>query len=268
MMLKLTEIITKDFPTLDKDRPLLDAIENLNRVGAESICIDENGKLLGSLSHRDVLFRVGTQRLRAVAPESLYISGFFKEFPANLSNDTSIRRAAKLMLELSSATLPMYYGETLLGVVFRKNMLKLMETSSVTVSSVMRKNFPIIRPHDRVIHARKLLLENNITIIPIVSEEGRLLGTVTDREVLNSLIEFQKYVPEKHQKSRIRQLAISSAMKVGSPTIGTETSLREASATMFSENLQALLVIDENKVLGTVSAEEILQYVVGSFPEE
>lgn len=267
-MMKLTEIISKDYQTLDKDRPLLDAIDHLNRIGAESICIDDNGKLLGSLSCRDVLFRVGAQRLRAVAPESLYISGFFKEFPANLSNDTSIRKAAKLMLELNSAALPMYYGETLLGIVFRSNMLRLMETSSAAVSSLMRKNFPIIRPHDRVIHARKLLLENNITVIPVVSEEGRLLGTVTDREVLNSLIEFQKYVPEKHQKSRIRQLAISSAMKVGSPTIGTETSLREASAMMTGSKLQALLVTDENKVLGTISAEEILQYVIGSFPEE
>ena len=266
--MKLTEIILKDFPTLDKNRPLLDALDHLNKLGVESICVDDGGKLLGSLSHRDVLFRVGAQRLRAVAPESLYISGFFKEFPANLSNDTSVRKAAKLMLETLSATLPMYYGETLLGIVFRRNMLKLLETTSVTVSSVMRKNFPIIRPHDRVIHARKLLLENNITIIPVVSEEGRLLGTVTDREVLNSLIEFQKFVPEKHQKSRIRQLAISSAMKVGSPTVSIETTLREVAATISNEALQALLVIEGDKVLGTVSSEDILQYIVGSFPEE
>ncbi len=266
--MKLTDIISKEFPTLDKNRPLLDALENLNKLGAESICIDDGGKLLGSLSHRDVLFRVGAQRLRAVAPESLYISGFFKEFPANLSNDTSVRKAAKLMLETLSAALPMYYGETLLGIVFRRNMLKLLETTSVTVSSVMRKNFPIIRPHDRVIHARKLLLENNIAVIPVVSEEGRLLGTVTDREVLNSLIEFQKFVPEKHQKSRIRQLAISSAMKVGSPTVGPETMLKEASSAMSSGALQALLVTDGEKVLGTVSSEDILQYIVGSFPEE
>lgn len=266
--MKLTEIISKDFPTLDKDRPLLDAIENLNKLGAESICIDDNGKLLGSLSRRDILFRIGAQRLRAVAPESLYISGFFKEFPASLSNDTSIRKAAKLMLELTSPALPMYYGETLLGIVFRRNMLRLMESASAMVESVMRKNFPIIRPHDRVIHARKLLLENNISIIPVVSEEGRLLGSVTDREVLNSLIEFQKYVPEKHQKSRIRQLTISSAMKAGSPTIGSEVALREATAMMSNGNLPALLVTDEGKVIGTLSPEEILQYIVGSFPEE
>lgn len=266
--MKLTEIISKDFPTLDKNRPLLDALENLNKLGAESICVDDGGKLLGSLSHRDVLFRVGAQRLRAVAPESLYISGFFKEFPATLSNDTSVRKAAKLMLETTSAALPMYYGETLLGIVFRRSMLRLLDTTSVTVSSMMRKNFPIIRPHDRVIHARKLLLENNIAIIPVVSEEGRLLGTVTEREVLNSLIEFQKYVPEKHQKSRIRQLTISSAMKVGSPTVGAETTLNDASTAMSSGSLPALLVTEGDKVLGTVSSEDILQYIVGSFPEE
>ncbi|MDD1764701.1 MAG: CBS domain-containing protein [Candidatus Methanomethyliaceae archaeon] len=266
--MKLTDILIKDVPILNKNRPLLDALDVLNKQGLESICISSDGKLIGTLSYRDVLFRIGAQRLRAVAPESLYISGFVKDFPALLSNDTPVRRAAKLLLELSSQALPMFYGDTFLGLVYRSGMLKLVQDSQVGTSSIIRRNFPILRAHERVINARKLLLEGGVTIIPIVNDEGRLLGVVTEKEILNSLIEFQKYVPAKHQKARIRELSVSTAMKVSMPTVEGDLSLGEASRRMIKDCLPGLIITDSSKVIGILSPEEVLEYIVGSFPEE
>ncbi|MGA2572604.1 MAG: CBS domain-containing protein [Candidatus Methanomethylicaceae archaeon] len=266
--MKLTDIIVNDVPTLNKNRPLLDAIDSLNKLSLESVCITDDEKLIGTLSYRDILFRIGAQRLRAVAPESLYISGFVKDFPATLSNDTSVRKAAKLLLELSANSLPMYYGETFLGLVNRHGMLKLVESSSVAISSLMRRNYPLLHPYDRVIHARKILLDNGVVIIPVVNEEGRLLGTVTEKETLNSLIEFQKYVPEKHQKARIRQLSVSSAMRVGIPIVEGDLPLGDAVQRMIKESLPGLVVTESSKVMGLLSPQEVLEYIVGSFPEE
>jgi len=266
--MKLTDILVKDVPILNKNRPLLDALDVLNKQGLESICIGNDEKLVGTLSYRDVLFRVGAQRLRAVAPESLYISGFVKDFPALLSNDTPVRRAAKLLLELSSQALPMFYGDTFLGLIYRSGMLRLVEDSQVDTSSIIRKNFPVLRPHERVINARKLLLEGGVTIIPIVNDEGRLLGVVTEKEILNSLVEFQKYVPAKHQKARIRQLSVSTAMKVTMPTVEGDLLLGEASRRMIKDCLPGLIITDSSKVIGILSPEEVLEYIVGSFPEE
>jgi predicted transcriptional regulator len=266
--MKLTDILVKDVPILNKNRPLLDALDVLNKQGLESICIGNDGKLIGTLSYRDVLFRIGAQRLRAVAPESLYISGFVKDFPALLSNDTPVRRAAKLLLELSSQALPMFYGDTFLGLIYRSHMLRLVQDSQVDTSSIIRRNFPVLRPHERVINARKLLLEGGVTIIPIVNDEGRLLGVVTEKEILNSLVEFQKYVPEKHQKARIRQLIVSTAMKVTMPTAEGDLLLGEASRRMIKDCLPGLIITDSSKVIGILSPEEVLEYIVGSFPEE
>jgi CBS domain-containing protein len=268
MKMRLTDILDKDVPALNKNRPLLDALDTLNKKGLESICISSDGKIVGTLSYRDVLFRIGTQKLRAVAPESLYISGFVSDFPALLSNDTPVRRAAKLLLELSSQALPMFYGDTFLGLVYRSGMLRLVQDSQVDTSSIIRRNFPLLRPHERVINARKLLLEGGVTIIPVVNEDGRLLGVVTEKEILNSLIEFHKYVPEKHQKARIRQLSVSTAMKVSIPTVEGDLSLGEASRRMIKERLPGLIITEPSKVVGILSPEEVLEYIVGSFPEE
>jgi predicted transcriptional regulator len=266
--MKLTDIITKDAPLLNKNRPLLDALESLNKQGLESVGISDESKPIGTLSYHDILFRIGAQRLRAVDPASLYISGFVKEFPAILSNDTSVRKAAKLMIEFSSYALPMMYGETFLGMVYRRSMLQLVQGSSVALSTIMKRNFPTIRSHDRVIRARTMLLENGISILPVVNEENRLMGITTEKEVLNSLIEFQKYVPEKNQKARIRQLPVSSAMRVGVPEINGSLTLGEASMILSKESLPALVVLESSKVAGVVSTTEILEYIVESFQEQ
>ena len=266
--MKLTDIITKEIPMLSKNRTLLDALESLNKGDLESIAICDEKRPVGTLSYRDILFRIGAQRLRAVSPASLYVSGFVKDFPATLSNDTSIRRAAKLMLELSSNALPMFYDETFLGLVFRRNMLQLVRDSTATVSSLMRRNFRTIHPHERVIQARMLMLENDISLLPVLSEEDHILGIVTEKEILNDLIEFQKHVPEKNQKARIRQLPVSTAMKVSVPTVESEQPLSDAVQKMMKDQLPGLIVTESSKIVGTVSPHEVLEFIVGSFPQE
>lgn len=266
--MKLTDIITKDVPMLNKNRPLLDAIDSLNKQGVEAIGITDDGKPIGTLSYQDILFRIGAQRLRAVDPASLYISGFVRDFPASLSNDTSIRKAAKLMIELSSQAMPMFYGETFLGLVYRRSMLQLVQDSTAEVSAIMKRNFPLIRSHDRIIQARRLLLENGVSIIPVVNEENRLMGTITGKEVLNSLIEFQKYVPEKNQKARIRQLAVSAAMKAAPKTVEGSLQLGQAAQLISKECLPGVVVTEPSKIIGIVSTTEILEYIVGSFQEQ
>lgn len=266
--MKMTDIISKDVPILDKNRPLLDALDALNKHNYESICIDDGGKMVGSISYRDILFRIGAQRLRAVAPESLYISGFMRDFSASTSNDTSIRRTAKMMLETNANCLPMFFGETFLGIVMKRSMLRLVTEKDVPISGLMKRNFPTLRSNDRVIQARKLILDTGVPIIPILNEDGRLLGIMGESEVLNSLIDFHKYVPEKHQKARIRQLSIGATMNAGYPTVDIECNLGDLAHKMLKENLPALVVTESSKVIGVISADQVLEYIVGSFPEE
>ncbi len=266
--MKLTDVVLKDVPMLSKNRPLVDAIDVLNSRGLESICVVDGEKPIGTLSFSDILFRIGTQRLRTVAPESLYISGFVREFPAQLATDTPVRRAAKLLLELDVPALPMFYGDTFLGLVYQREMLQFVEDSAVSISPLVRRGFPQLRPHDRIIHARKVILDSGIPLIPVINEDGRLLGVTGEREVLNALIDFQKYNPEKHQKARIRQLSISASMRREVPLVDESVPLGEASRRIMKERLPGLITTDSCRISGVISPSEILNYIVGSFPGE
>ncbi|TDA39807.1 MAG: hypothetical protein DSO08_01250 [Candidatus Methanomethylicota archaeon] len=270
MNLKLLDILVKDVPTLNKNRPLLDALDVLDKENVESICVNDDGGPIGILSYRDVLSKIGTQRLRAVAPESLYISGFMRPFPVTLSNDSSVRRAAKLMLELSAPSLPVFYGDTFLGLVYKREMLRVVKDSTVAATSVMRRRVPIVRSHERVIHARKLLLDQNLSMIPVVNEDGRPVGIITEREVLKALIEFHKYVPEKFQRARIRHLTISTSMVANVPLLEEEISLGEVTEKILKEGLPGVIFSEPSqpKVIGILTPDEVLDYIVRSLPEE
>ncbi|MGC8936369.1 MAG: CBS domain-containing protein [Candidatus Methanomethylicaceae archaeon] len=266
--MKLLDILVNDIPILNKNRPLLDAIEVLNKENVDCICVNDDGKPVGLLSYRDILSKIGTQRLRAIAPESLYISGFMRLFPVTLSNDTSVRRAAKLMLELSAPSLPMFYGETFLGLVYKRDMLRFVRDSTMAATSIMRKPVPTVRPHDRMIHARKLLLDQSLSMIPVVNDEGRPVGIITEKEVLKALIEFHQYVPEKYQRARIRQLSISSSMVAKVPLLEEERPLGEVCEMVLKEKLPGVIFADSGKIMGVLTHDEILDYIVRSFPEE
>ena len=268
--MKLLDILVKDVPALNKNRPLLDAIDVLEKEKVDCITVNDNGKPLGILSYRDVLSKIGTQRLRAVAPESLYISGFMSPFPVVLSNDSSVRRAAKLMLELYVPSLPVFYGDTFLGLVYKREMLRFVKDSVVSATSILRRHVPTVKSHDRVIHARKILLDQNLSMIPVVNEDGRLVGIITEREVLKALIEFHKYVPEKYQRARIRQLIISSSMVANVPILEEGISLGEVSEKILKENLPGVIFSEpsQTKIVGILTPDEILDYIVRSFPEE
>jgi len=268
--LKLLDILAKDIPTLNKNRPLLDAINVLEEENIDCICVSDDGKPLGMLSHRDILSKIGTVRLRAVAPESLYISGFLRPFPVQISNDTSIRKAAKLMLELSAPSLPVFSGDTFLGLIYKRDMLRFVKDSTVSATSILRKHVPLLRSYDRVIHARKLLLDQKLSIIPVVNDDGRPVGIVTEKGILKALIEFHKYVPEKYQRARIRQLTISSSMVADAPVLEEEISLGEVSKMILEEKLPGIIFCEPSlpKIIGILTHDEILDYIVHSFPEE
>lgn len=266
--MKLTEITTKEIPALNKNRPILDALEAMEKGGFESICVSDDGRIVGSISYADILAKIGAQRLRAVSPGSLYISGFMSEFSVTVSNDTPLRRAAKLMLELDADLLPMFYGETFLGVVYRANMIRVVEDREEAVSRLMRKNFPSVKSNDRAIHARKLILDSRSPVLPVLNEDGRYLGAVTRGSLIKALIDFHMHVPEKHQKARIRQLQISNVMKVDYPSVGEETKLSDAARKIREKRCPGVVVVEGLTPAGLLTTDEILNFIVSTFPEE
>jgi len=57
-------------------------------------------------------------------------------------------------------------------------------------------------------------------------------------------------------------------MKIGYPTTDIDSSLGTVAQRMLKERLPALMVTESGNAVGIISSGEVLEYIVGSFPEE
>ena len=56
-------------------------------------------------------------------------------------------------------------------------------------------------PTDRLVHARRKMLDNNVGRLPVVDED-KLVGMITSKDLMRAFIDFRKNVPEKYQNPR------------------------------------------------------------------
>ncbi len=264
--MRLMDILVKDPPMLSKNRPITDALEILRKESIDSICIYDE-KPIGIISYRDILSKIGLERVRRLVPEALYNSSFVRYFPTYISDECSIRKCAELMIEFNINSLPFFYGETFLGMIYRRDMIRFVEDSSINIELIMNRNPLVIYPYSRIIHVRRIMLDNNLSFLPVLNDDGKVLGAVTEGEVVNTLIEFYRRTPEKHQKARIREILVTTSMITDIPIVEKETILSDIAVELRKKGSPGAVITENQKIIGILTHNEILKYIVHSFPE-
>jgi acetoin utilization protein AcuB len=114
------------------------------------------------------------------------------------------------------------------------------------------------KPDARLIDAFEMMRDHRIRHVPVV-DGGKLVGIVSDRDVRSALPSRNALqggwasLGEALLESRISQ--VMSLMPI---TIAPAASIREAAEIMCRSKVGALPVVDDGKLVGIVSAEDIL----------
>ena len=116
-----------------------------------------------------------------------------------------------------------------------------------------------VRCGDRVIHARRLLLEEEILALPVI--EGRaLVGIVTVRDIAMKLAAFQEVVPDKYKSGRIRNFIVGDIMTQSPTTVRTDTKLPEAAKLMLEKRFSAAPVQNlDGELVGLLTKTELTE---------
>ena len=90
---------------------------------------------------------------------------------------------------------PVLDGETLVGIVSSWDLARLAmgrdqpELLRTPIEQVMERNLVTLGPRDTVRRAAELLSEGAFHSLPVVDEDGRLVGIVTTSDVLRCVLE-------------------------------------------------------------------------------
>ncbi|MEM3421112.1 MAG: CBS domain-containing protein [Candidatus Hadarchaeum sp.] len=258
--MRVSQIMSSPVIALDKDRSLADAIDCMRRKQISRIVAVDNDRVAGILTEKDIVRELGSLHAYRLPPSRLHISSVMTSDPISVAPEVTAKRAAELMLDHDISGLPVLEGGKLVGIVTKMDFAKVcMDYDDVYVGQVMQASPITVSPGDRVIHARKLLLEEEILALPVV-ENRVLIGIVTTRDVAMKLAAFQEVVPDKYKSERIRNLLVGDIMTQPPTTARTDTKLPESAKLMLEKRFSALPVLNlDGELVGLLTKTELTE---------
>jgi len=144
----------------------------------------------------------------------------------------------------------------------------------IKAKDIMTKDVVTVTPDTDILQAAKRLLENHFNGLPVVDNEGRLLGILCQ----DDLIVQQKQVPlpsvftlldgmiplfsGKQMEKEIEKMVamkVSGAMTPNPLTVDPETSIEDIATIMVRKNIHTLPVLEKGKLVGVIGKEDVLR---------
>ncbi|MBW1990461.1 MAG: CBS domain-containing protein [Deltaproteobacteria bacterium] len=128
------------------------------------------------------------------------------------------------------------------------------------VSRSMSENVITISPRSTLAEAESLMAKHRIRHLPVVGEDGRLTGIITDRD-LRSAMPSSLCEPEEVSQAleKCRNTAVERVMTKNVVTLSVSHTVQDALLLIQSHKVGALPVVDEdNRLLGIVSVRDLL----------
>lgn len=149
---------------------------------------------------------------------------------------------------------------------------------STLVRDVMSTPVVTLGPDDKVEHAADLLAEKNVGSLPVVDDEGKLVGILRDDDLIAS--EARVHVPTfinflglampfpgemKHLERELKKIAgatVRDVMQTDPPTVSPDATLEDVATIMHDQGANSVPVVDsDNKVVGIVARADIVRFI-------
>lgn len=123
----------------------------------------------------------------------------------------------------------------------------------------MTREVETLRVDQPLMDALRFLREHNVRHIPILGEDGSLVGVLTDRDIKratpSALAPGQRDVWEKV----VAETTLAKIMTKDPSTATPRTTLREALQRFVEERIGCLPIVEEGKLVGIVTARDLFR---------
>lgn len=138
------------------------------------------------------------------------------------------------------------------------------------IKDVMAKEIKSILPDTNAKDALKVLIENDMSGLPVIDGSGRLVGVFTEREVLKAILpvyvrDVGAFIYAGESKAELKKLAglekflVRNLMRKDVPTINADASLAEASKIMLTKSERRIVVIENGRPVGVITRGDVVR---------
>ena len=261
--MQIKNLMSEDIITVDKDQNLTDALKLLRKHNVSRLPVTNNKELVGIISERDIANKLGSSKYENMPASRLHVSSVMIKDVITVPQSMQLGEVAKIMLEKGIGSVPVMEEDEMVGIVSKADFVTLavgIAFDKISVKEIMCKDLVSVSPSERIVHARRQMLESHIGRLPVVDDET-LVGMVTSKDLMRAFIEFRKSVPEKYQKSQIKDLLVEDIMSSNPVSVSKDMSITEISNIIMETGFNGLPVVEDDKVIGIITQTDILRLI-------
>ena len=261
--MQIKNLMSEDLITVDKDQNLSVALKLLRKHNVSRLPVTNNKELVGIISERDIANKLGSSKYESMPASRLHISSVMVKDVFTVPKEMQLEDVAKLMLDNGIGSVPVMDDEKMVGIVSKADFVTLatgIAFDKITVKEIMSKELITVSSTERIVHARRQMIESNVGRLPVVDDE-ELVGMITSKDLMRAFIDFRKKVPEKYQKSQIKELLVEDIMSTNPTSVTKDMSITEISQIIMETGFNGLPVVEDGKVVGIITQTDILKLI-------
>lgn len=132
----------------------------------------------------------------------MLVKDWMSKDPITINDDTSMMKAIHLMKQNRFRRLPVLHEGQLVGIVSDRDLKEASPSKATTldvhelyyllselqVKDIMTRDPVTVSPESTVEHAAQLMLENTISGLPVVDDQGNVVGILTQSDVFRAFM--------------------------------------------------------------------------------
>jgi len=269
MKMHVKDIMKEEVVHVDKDQNIQDALKlmkkhKISRLPVVNINEGHVRELVGIVTEKDLALKLGSSKYGNLPPSHFHVSTVMKKDPVVVESTQSIGIAAKTMIENKIGGMPVLNDCEIVGMLTKTDFLEICHGKPFNATNIAERmitDLITVSSQDRLVHARRCLIDKEIGRLPVV-EEGVFEGIVTAKDVAMAMISFRKIVPDKYKNARIRNLLVEDVMTQNVKTIDGSATLDDAATTMLENHFSGIPVEVEGALAGIITKTDLINFVV------
>lgn len=134
--------------------------------------------------------------------------------------------------------------------------------TKLKVRDLMTEDVISVRPYDSLTKVYDLMDLKHFRHMPVVDEEGALVGIITQRDLVRGALGDTASLPVTLQRELLDRVRVQEIMNQEPESIDPDRDVREAGELMMEYKLGCLPVVDGDRLVGILTESDFVRYVV------
>lgn len=266
--MKIKNIMSENVISIDKNQNICDCLRMMYKDNLSRILVVSNNEskknLVGIISEKDIANKLGSAKYGNLTPSHFYVSTVMVKDIITVDVDDELTDVAKKLLDENIGALPVMSGDDMKGIVTKSDFIYLCKAKvyeKVLVEDIMTKDIISISASDRLIHARKVIMDSGVGRL-LISENNELAGILTSKDIAKAFVSFRKHESNSNMAAKIKELITGDFMSQNVEKVSMKLSIPDLADEMLKTGFNGYPVVnDDDQVVGIVTQSDLLNLI-------